>query len=61
MQDLLAALALVLVLEGLLPFASPNSWRAAAARLAEVDARTVRIAGAVSIGIGLLVLNIVRG
>ncbi len=61
MQDLFAALALMLVLEGILPFVNPRGWRDAIATLAELDSRSIRIAGAVSIGCGLALLHFVRG
>ena len=61
MSDLLAALALVLVLEGILPFLNPSAWRETVSRLGELDSRTIRIAGAVSMFCGLLLLGLVRG
>ncbi len=60
MQDFLAALCLVLIIEGLLPFASPGAWRQAVAQIANLDDRSLRIAGAVSIVAGLLLLQLVR-
>ncbi|MEM9304433.1 MAG: DUF2065 domain-containing protein [Pseudomonadota bacterium] len=61
MQDLLAALALVLVLEGILPFLNPGGWREAVKRLGDLDSRTIRIAGGLSMITGLIVLQFVRG
>lgn len=61
MQDLLAAACLVLVIEGLLPFANPRGWRAALARIAELNDRTIRIAGGISMLIGIVLLQFVRG
>jgi uncharacterized protein YjeT (DUF2065 family) len=60
MQDLLAAMCLVLVFEGLLPFVNPQAWRRAARVLADLDDRTLRVIGAVSIVIGLVLLQIIR-
>ena len=60
MDDLLAALCLVLVIEGLLPFASPKGWKSMVRQIAETDDRTVRILGLVSIIVGLLALQWVR-
>jgi uncharacterized protein YjeT (DUF2065 family) len=56
--DLWAALALMLVLEGIMPFVSPDSVRRLLAAVSEVDNRGLRIAGLVSMlaGVGLLYL-----
>lgn len=58
--DLLAALCLVLVLEGLLLFAAPGLWKQAVAQLLERPESSLRIAGAVMIVLGLVALQIVR-
>jgi hypothetical protein len=60
-QDLWAAVALYLVLEGLMPFANPGGMKRALARLAELDERTLRIAGLVSMIAGAMLLYFVRG
>lgn len=60
MQDFLAALCLVLIIEGLLPFASPGSWRRAMEQIANLDDRSLRVAGAISIVAGVLLLQFVR-
>jgi uncharacterized protein len=51
-----AALALVLVLEGLLPFVSPGGWRSTFQRLLELRDGQLRFFGLCSIlmGLGLL-------
>lgn len=58
MQDLLTALALMLVIEGIVPFVSPDGLRRMLATLAEMDDRTVRMTGLVTMlcGVGLLYL-----
>jgi len=55
---LLAALALVLVLEGILPFASPAAMKRLAARMQSIGDRELRIAGLSSMlaGVALLFL-----
>lgn len=60
-RDLGAALALVLVFEGLMPFASPRAARRTAAAVAGLGDGALRAVGAASIGAGLLVLWLVRG
>ncbi len=59
--DLLAAFALYLVIEGLLPFASPNGWRRSLALMAQLNDAQLRAFGAGSIGVGLLLLYLARG
>lgn len=58
--DLIAALCLVLVLEGLLLFAAPGLWKQAVAQLLERPDASLRIAGAVMIVMGLISLQFVR-
>lgn len=60
MSDLAAALCLVLILEGLLPFASPRSWREAVNQLANFSDQTLRIIGGVCMLLGLLLLSLVK-
>ncbi|MEF7616020.1 DUF2065 domain-containing protein [Aquincola sp. MAHUQ-54] len=60
MSDLLlGALALMLVLEGVLPFFSPPAWRAVFERATQMTDGQIRFMGLVSmlIGLGLLYLH----
>ncbi len=59
-QDLLAALALVLVIEGVVPFLNPGSLRRLLETVSQLDDRTLRITGLVSMLCGVLMLYIVR-
>ncbi len=59
-SDLLAALALLLVIEGVIPFVNPQALRRMLATLNELDDRSLRIAGLVSMILGLVILTIVR-
>ena len=58
--DLVAALCLVLVLEGLVLLAVPGAWKRMAEQLQQVDERRLRVIGAVLVGCGLLALKWVR-
>ena len=58
--DLLAALALVLVIEGIVPFASPQSLRRMLETVARLDDRSLRITGLVSMILGVVMLYLVR-
>jgi uncharacterized protein YjeT (DUF2065 family) len=51
-----AALALVLVLEGLFPFLSPGAWRRTFMRLMQLRDGQLRFFGLTAIVIGLLTL-----
>lgn len=55
-QVLPVAVALVLVVEGLLPFVSPGRWRAMLAAVQELDNRTIRVIGLCSMLTGLTLL-----
>ncbi len=59
-QDLFAALALVLVIEGLMPFLSPKGLRQAYSQVIRMDDKSLRMAGLVSMIIGLVLLTLVR-
>ena len=59
-SDLLAALALVLVIEGIVPFLNPQSLRKMLVTVAQLDDRTLRISGLVSMICGVVLLYIVR-
>lgn len=60
-EDLLRALALVMVIEGLMPFLAPERWREMMLRVSTVDGRSLRVFGAVLIGTGLVLLHLFRG
>jgi uncharacterized protein YjeT (DUF2065 family) len=60
-SDLLAAFALYLVIEGLLPFASPKSWRRSLLVVARLTDSQLRIFGAAAVLVGVLILLAVRG
>lgn len=58
--DLLGALALLLVIEGLLPFANPAGMKRALARIAEIGDRELRVAGFMTMLTGLVLLFLIR-
>ncbi len=59
--DLWAALALVLVLEGLIPFVSPGGYKNMVQQMAAMPAQNLRIIGLVLMIVGLLLLFFIRG
>lgn len=61
MTDLLAALALAIVLEGLLYAAFPEQMKKMLASIQSMPASTIRAVALACAGVGLLLLWIVRG
>ncbi|MFA6984729.1 MAG: DUF2065 domain-containing protein [Arenimonas sp.] len=59
--DLLAALCLVVLIEGLLLFAAPNAWKRTVADLLAQSASRLRAIGGVMVIVGLVALYFVRG
>ena len=57
---LLTAFALMLVIEGLLPFMLPSMWREAFRRLTEMTDGQIRFIGLSSMLAGLLLLYLVK-
>ena len=53
-----AALALVLVVEGLMPFLAPQVWRDTFRRLIEMSDGQIRFIGLASIALGLIVYTV---
>jgi uncharacterized protein YjeT (DUF2065 family) len=56
-QDLLRALALMLVFEGMLPFISPHGWRRAMSQAAGLPDKALRTIGFASMVVGVLLLS----
>ena len=59
-SDLLAAVSILLVLEGLLPFLNPSATRRVFEQLARMSERELRVAGLISMVAGLVLLFFVR-
>jgi uncharacterized protein len=59
-ENLLTALALLLVLEGLLPFLIPAVWRETFRKLTELTDGQLRFIGLTSMLAGLLLLFLVK-
>ncbi len=56
----LMAIALMLVLEGILPFTFPNAWRDTFRKLVELEDNQIRFIGLTSMVVGLIVLYLVN-
>lgn len=59
-QDFLAAISLVLVIEGMLPFIKPETWRRTMGRIADQPNQALRLMGLMSMLIGVMLLYAVR-
>ena len=55
-ETFVLALGLVLVLEGLVPFAAPSAWRAAMVRVAGLRDGQIRFVGLVALVAGALLI-----
>ncbi|MFI4869527.1 MAG: DUF2065 domain-containing protein [Steroidobacterales bacterium] len=58
--DLFAALAIVCIIEGIMPFINPSGTKRLLARMVSMQERELRIAGLVSMLVGLAILYLVR-
>jgi len=57
---LVAAIALLLVIEGILPFTAPRLWRDLFRKLTELNDGQIRFAGLTSMIVGLIILLVAR-
>ncbi len=58
--DILTAFALYLILEGIMPFVSPENFRKTVARIGMLGDDNLRIAGLVAMVAGVLLLFLAR-
>ena len=58
LETLWAALALVLVVEGLMPLLAPRAWRETFRKLIEMNDGQIRFIGLASISLGLIVFAV---
>ena len=59
-SDLFRAIALVFIIEGLMPFLAPDRWREMVTRLSHTDSRSLRVFGGVMIGVGAVLLQFIH-
>jgi hypothetical protein len=57
-NDLLTALALVLIIEGLLPVIAPSTWLKVMRDAAKMGPQGIRVAGTVSMLLGALLMYV---
>ena len=59
-NEIVIALCLVIVIEGLMLFAAPEAWQRMAAQLAELDPKQLRTFGGGAMIVGLVLLQLAR-
>ena len=59
-KEVLIALCLVLVIEGIMPFVSPSQWRQALGLLIQMDDKNIRTMGLISMLVGTALLYLVH-
>ncbi len=59
-HDLLAALALLLIIEGMIPFLNPALMRRIVVSMLKINDQTLRFAGLSSMVVGVLLLYLLR-
>ncbi|TDO99026.1 DUF2065 domain-containing protein [Marinomonas balearica] len=60
LQSLLVGISLLLIAEGILPFLAPNIWREIMVKAVASSDTNLRIIGAVSMFLGLMLLLLTR-
>jgi hypothetical protein len=58
--DFFAALAIVCIIEGIMPFINPQGMKRLLAKLAGMEERELRLGGLFSMAVGLVILFLVR-
>lgn len=59
-NELLSAMALVLVIEGIMPFISPNGWRQTMLQASQLEDKALRSIGLASMLAGAVLLYVMR-
>ncbi len=59
-NEILVAVALVLILEGIIPFLSPDKFRQAMVRFIQMPDQVLRMIGLASMTVGMVFLYILR-
>ena len=57
---LVSAFALMLIIEGILPFTAPKLWRETFRRITEMSDGQLRFAGLASMVVGLVIFSLVQ-
>jgi uncharacterized protein YjeT (DUF2065 family) len=60
LDEFLVAFALLLVFEGIMPFLNPSGWRNSLRQVSEMDDKTLRLIGFISMLLGVMLLYLVH-
>ncbi|MCK5524205.1 MAG: DUF2065 domain-containing protein [Thiomargarita sp.] len=60
LDEFLVAFALLLVFEGIMPFLNPSGWRNSLRQVSEMDDKTLRLIGFISMLLGVILLYLVH-
>ncbi len=60
LDEFLVAFALLLVFEGIMPFLNPSGWRNSLRQVSEMDDKTLRLIGFISMVLGVMLLYLVH-
>lgn len=58
-HNVIFIIALVMVVEGIMPFLSPDRWKQYLLKMLTLDSRTIRIMGFISMILGAFILTLV--
>lgn len=58
-STIILALALMLILEGLFPFVSPDRWRQSFRKITDMSSKQIRFFGLLAVGLGLVLMLLV--
>jgi len=59
-EELGIAIALILVIEGMMPFLNPTGWRQSLRSISEMDDKTLRMIGLSSMIFGVILLYLIH-
>lgn len=59
-NEILVAIALVMVIEGIIPFLVPDKFRQTMAKLIQMPDQALRMVGLASMSLGIVILYILR-
>jgi uncharacterized protein YjeT (DUF2065 family) len=59
-KEFFIAFALLLVIEGIMPFINPNVWRNSLLKVSELNNNTVRLIGFLSMMSGVILLYLIQ-
>jgi len=59
-HPIIAAIALVMIFEGIMPFISPKSWKNMLLQLAQMEEKHLRIFGAIMMMVGAITFKYIQ-